>query len=159
MLAFERQARFEQWLQQCPLDQRCMKYSVERKFDGLTVTCSWTLPAGVPVATAPHPPPAVVATDQEPKSDQGNDTAAEIAATRDKMAALQKMIASASANSGASSTDSGGGSGNNGGAAIAAKLLERGAPGSDTSVEGVRAALQSIGVALPKPPGPQSLDG
>ena len=173
MLAFDRQAAFEAWLQQCPLDERSLRYGVERRFEGLTVTCSWTLPAA-PVKTKAIPTsgskmplaldPAQLAGGRKDESQaesqlaggtkdefqlDDEQIAAEIATTRSKLAELQKVIPAEVLQemaAGASRTSPG--------ATMAAMLMQqRGAAGADTSAEGVRAAMSAMGVSLPKPPG------
>ena len=139
MLAFERQFAFETWLAQCPLEHAFPStYSVERKVDQLTISCSWTV---APQTRRFHHA-------LEP-------TAAELAANISKLKALVPPEAMTAFMSGTMSSEA---SASGTGAALAAMLAQRCASGPpDTSAAGVRETLSMIGMMMPKPPG-RSID-
>ena len=167
MLAFERQSAFETWLAQCPLEHAFPStYSVERKVDQLTISCSWTVApqTGRQVASAANGaglgrPAEDPSGSDMPHQAAAEPTAAELAANISKLKALvppEAMTAfmSGTMSLGRCSSREAGASG----AALAAMLAQRCASGPpDTSAASVRETLSMIGMMMPKPPG-RSID-
>ena len=161
MLAFERQSAFETWLAQCPLEHAFPStYSVERKVDQLTISCSWTVApqTGRQVASAANGaglgrPRLDPSGSDMPHQAAAEPTAAELAANISKLKALVPPEAMTAFMSGTMSREAGAS-----GAALAAMLAQRCASGPpDTSAAGVRETLSMIGMMMPKPPG-RSID-
>ena len=152
MLSFDRQTQFETWLRQCPIEPQRLSYGVERKLDGLTITCSWTLPAltsndstaqacgaGASCSHADHAEPAKV------------DASAELSETLARMERLKAAMPPEALAMVTQMADDG--SRPTGGSALASMLLQRGAASGDTSAKAVRETLGAMGLAIPKPPG------
>ena len=111
MLAFEKQQRFERWLQDCPLDSQTLNYAVSRCDGLLTVSATWKLavsasaPSGTTAALAcgasAEAPQAAAPSDTGGESieaaapsDTGGESIEELRAEQAKMSeAMQAMMA------------------------------------------------------------------